>query len=177
MLMIERASMTEAQKFEKKNYQERAKQIFGELENITAGVAQHSRAMFNINKVAAIANTILSAYEGISKTLAAYPYPWNIAMAAAHGVAAFAQVNAIRSQQFQGGGAGFAPSLAASPGVPVTPTGGGATASGGGGNTLDQTITVQGISEGELFTGGRMRGLIESLLESQRNGAKIVLAS
>lgn len=177
-IKIAQKTQTALQKFERKGYQERAKQIFEELDNITAGVSQHSRAMFNINKVAGIANAVINAYTGISKTMSAYPYPWNIAMAAAHGVAAFAQVNAIRSQSFDGGGGGAAPSLAgATAAPPVTPVGGTGVTAGGSSNTLDQTITVQGINENELFSGGRMRGLIENLLEAQRNGARVVLAS
>lgn len=169
---LEIAYMTDAQKFEKKTMGEKAKTIFGELSNITAGVAQHNRGLFELNKVAGISNAIIGAYEGISKTMAAYPYPWNIAMSAAHGIAAFAQVSAIKSTQF---GSGGAPSIAGSTAAaPVSPVSSGAPGAAGG-RGLEQTILVQGISEGELFSGGRMRGLIESLLEYQRNGGRVIL--
>lgn len=113
MLALQQKHLTAAQRFTALSYKDQAKTIFGELANITAGVAQHNKALFEINKVAGIANAIINAYEGISLTMSKYPYPLNIAMAAMHGVAAFAQVQAIRSQSF-GGGGGAAPSLAGS---------------------------------------------------------------
>lgn len=120
----ERRSMTESEKFTASSWQNKTATIFGELSSLSAGVSTHSRKMFELNKVAGISEAIISAYTGISRTLGAYPYPFNIAMAAAHGVAAFAQVSAIAGTQFQGGGAGAAPSLAGStPATPVTPVG------------------------------------------------------
>jgi hypothetical protein len=123
---IERQGWTERQQFEAMSLRKKAQTIFGELAGITAGVAQSNRKMFELNKVAGIANAILNAYEGISLTMAKYPFPINVAMAAAHGLAAFAQVQAIQSAQF-GGGAGAAPSIAGStPATPVSPVSSGA---------------------------------------------------
>lgn len=65
----------------------------------------HSKKLFALSKAAAIANAILFAYEGISRTLKEYPYPFNIAMAAAHGVIAFQQVQRIRATSFGSGAA------------------------------------------------------------------------
>lgn len=96
--------LSERQKFQRAGLRAQATTIFGELASITQGVAQSNRQLFEINKVSGIANAILSAYEGISKTLSKYPYPLNIAMAAAHGAAAFAQVRAIQNTTFTGGG-------------------------------------------------------------------------
>src|SRR5690606_1551651 len=113
--------LSEREKFQQMSSKDKVKTVSGELADITSGVAQHNKAMFRLNQAAGISNAIISAYEGISKTLSAYPYPINIGMAAAHGVAAFAQVNAIRSQSF-GSGGGAAPSLAGgTPATPVTP--------------------------------------------------------
>jgi hypothetical protein len=64
----------------------------------------HSKKMFQLAKAGAIANAVVFAYEGIARTMKEYPYPYNIAMAAAHGVAAFAQVQRIRATSFGGGG-------------------------------------------------------------------------
>lgn len=175
-LAIEKAKMTEIQRFEQKSMKDRVKTVGGELANLTAGVAQHSRTMFNINKAAGIANAIINAYEGISLTMAKYPYPINVALAAAHGAAAFAQVAAIRSAQFQGGG-GAAPSIAGSTAAPaVSPVSSG-TPGASGGNALDRTVTIVGLDEGALFSGGRVRGLIEAINEEVRNGARIRVAS
>lgn len=91
--------------------------MLGEIAALTAGVAQNNKTLFKINKVAAIANAVIGAYEGISRTLAAYPYPINIGMAALHAAAAFAQVQAIRSTSFGGTGGGTTPSLAGTTGT------------------------------------------------------------
>ncbi len=169
---IRERGWTDIQRFENATLSQQVKTVADHLSSITAGVARENKTMFEINKVAGIAQAIVNAYVGISKTLSSYPYPINVGLAAAHAAAAFAQVNAIRSQQF-GGGAAAAPALAGgTPATPVTPVP--ATDAGGAG-ALDRTITVSGISEGEIFSGGRMRALIDNLLEEQRNGARVVL--
>lgn len=166
-----RAIATAAQ-FTRAGYAQQAKTIFAELANITAGVAQHNRAMFEINKVSGIANAIINAYEGISKTLATYPYPLNIAMAAAHAAAAFAQVNAIRSASFGGGGG--APSLAGgTAATPVTPVSSGAPAGGGGDRRGPDTVIHL---HGERFGRKEVRDLLEQINEEIRDGGRLVLA-
>jgi hypothetical protein len=40
----------------------------------------------------------------------------------------------------------------------------------------NQVITIQGISSGDMFTGDSVRGLIDQLIEAQRNGSKVVLS-
>jgi hypothetical protein len=135
---------------------------------MTAGVAQHSRTMFNINKQAGIANAIVSAATGIAKTLAAYPFPINIGMAAAHAISAFAQVQAIRSTSFDGGGGG-APSLAGgTPATPVTPVGGSEKA------TPTQNMTVN-LAGGEIFSRSTVLGLIEEFNKAHKDGARLVV--
>lgn len=177
LVRIRKEKMTELEKFMAMSFGRQTATVLGELESLTAGVAQHNKTLFNINKVAGIANAIVKAYEGIALTMSKYPYPLNIGMAALHAAAAFAQVDAIRRTSFEGGGAGAAPSIAGSTAAqPVSPVGGGA--SGGGQQApggLDQTITVQGLSGSALFTGDRMKELVEQLLEYQRQGARVVL--
>jgi hypothetical protein len=108
--------------FEQMTARQQTQFVMGELAGLTAGVAQHNRFLFNVNKVAGIGTAVMNAYIGISRTLGAYPFPWNIAMAALHGVAAFAQVNAIRSAQFGAGTS--APSIGGGNAIPVTPASG-----------------------------------------------------
>lgn len=114
---IEAQGILARRKFEEKNTKERTKTVLSEIAALTAGVAQNNKTLFKINKVAAIANAVIGAYEGISRTLAAYPYPINIGMAALHAAAAFAQVQAIRSTSFGGTGGGTTPSLAGTTGT------------------------------------------------------------
>lgn len=164
---IRQRGLTDAQRFQQMSWQDQTKTMLGALQNMTNGVSTHSKKMFEINKAVGIANAIVSAYEGISKTLAAYPYPYNIAMAAAHGVAAFAQVNAIRSQQFGGGGGGSAPALAGSTPAPaVTPVGGGAQAG--------QVVNIS--LQGETFGREQVRGLISQINDAVADGAVLRIA-
>ena len=119
---LEKKQLTELEKFKQKSYKDQTQQVLGELLGLTQGVAQHNRQLFELNKAAGIANAIVNTYEGVSKTLAKYPWPLSGIMAGAHLAAGLAQVQAIRSASF-GGGGGSAPSLAGSPGTPVTETG------------------------------------------------------
>lgn len=98
--------------------------------NMTAGLATHSRAAFEINKLASQASIIVDGYKATSK---AYDYglettgsPWGGAAYAAVTAAFYAaQLMAVNSTQFGGGGSvsapggGGVPSLATTPGTPV----------------------------------------------------------
>ena len=119
-----------------------------------------SRKLFEIGKTAAIANAVVSAYDGISKTLAAYPYPFNMGMAAAHGVAAFAQVSAIKSQSFsKGAGAG----MNFQGGQPSMPTGGQV-----GPQQPARNVSIS--LTGDNFGAGGIRGLIREIGEQLGDG-------
>ncbi len=118
---IEKAGWTEQQKWAAKSGREKTATVLGEMVTLTAGVAQHHKVLFNINKAAAIAQAILTARETIPAA-----YKWGVtkggpilgaAMAAIAGVAQFANVQAIMQTSFEGGGMGTTPSSAGS--VPV----------------------------------------------------------
>lgn len=64
-----------------------------------------SRALFEINKVAGIANATMSTYEAADKAMASVPYPWNLAAAASVIAAGLANVASISSTSFGGGAA------------------------------------------------------------------------
>lgn len=99
------------EKFDAMAWQQQVKTTIGALEQMTAGVATHSKAMFEVNKAAGIANAIVSTAEGVAKALGAYPPPISFIMAAAQLVAGLAQVEAIRNASF---GGGTTPSVAGS---------------------------------------------------------------
>lgn len=157
-----------------KSYSERAGIVASELEGITAGVAQHNKVLFNINKAAGIANAIVSMHEGVAKSLSAYPMPLAAVMAAVHAAAGIARVSAIASTNYNGGGKGGAPSQAGTPATPTVPAGNGSGGGGGGGGTQD-VLRVQGLSADSLLTGGMVRGLAQKLLEYQADGGRVVL--
>jgi hypothetical protein len=96
-----------------------------------AGMTTYNKAFFQIAKVAAIANAIISTRQAAAQALKELPYPLNIAAAAAVAAAGFAQVAAIQQTQFgqtaasvqSSGPGGFAtgPSPLPSPATPVKP--------------------------------------------------------
>lgn len=166
---IRQKGMTDLEKFTAMSYGNQAKTVISSLANMTAGVANQSKKMFQINKAAGIANAIVSTAEGVTKALAAYPPPISFAMAAAQAAAGLAQIQAIKSAQFGGGGG--APSIQGStPATPVTPVTSGAPGSGGGGS--GQVITVQGLDPNSLFSG---RQVVDLLNNAVKDGAKLVL--
>jgi len=165
---IEEKSMTEAEKFNQLSMRRKAETIFGEMESITSGVAQHNRAMFELNKASGIANAIIDAYVGISKTLATYPFPINVAMAALHAATAFAQVQAISSSSFTGGG-GAAPSLAGGTAAPpVTPV-----QAGGGQQAEGQTTVIN--FKGTTNERKMLKQFAAALNEQTHNGGKVLV--
>lgn len=164
---LSKKKMTDRQKFESMSYKEQASMIFGELASITAGVAQHNKTLFQINKVAGIANAIINTATGVSKTLGTYPWPLAGIMAAIHLAAGLAQVEAISSAQF---GSGSAPSISgstAAPPVTDVPTG----------SNLDSKPGPTTLIElhGEVFDQKTIRTLIEKINENTRNGGRIMV--
>lgn len=111
LLTIEKKGWTERQKFAALSAKAQTQTVLTELLNLTAGVAQENRTLFEINKAAGIANAIINTYEGVSETLSKYPQPLAGILAATHLAAGLATVDAIRSTPFEGG-SGAAPSFA-----------------------------------------------------------------
>jgi len=119
-------SMTNLEKFQAMSSKNQVKTVVGELVNITSGVAQHNRKLFELNKVAGIANAIISTHAGVAKSLENYPMPLAAAMAAAHLAAGIAQVEAIKGTSFGSGPSAssmpFAPSDTATQPVQQVPS-------------------------------------------------------
>ena len=145
------------------------------LAQIVSVTATQSKKAFKIQKAAAIASAIVNTYQGVSKSLSAYPMPFAGVMAAAHLATGMAQVQKIRSQSFGGGGGG---------GGSVSSGAGAGSASGagtGGGQPAQPaapsggTLTVEGISSSSLFTGDAVRELAQELIDYQRRGGVVVL--
>lgn len=176
MINIRAKALTTMNDFTKASWQQQAATIFGEMANITSGVARHNRELFEINKVAAIANAIVNAYEGISKTMATYPYPLNLVMAALHAAAAFATVASIQRQTFgTGGGGAVAPSVSSTPAPAVSPVDSGGFAGGGGGGRARGTDVIINV-HGETFDRKSIRNLIQQISEEQRDGGRVFLS-
>lgn len=160
--------LNDRQKFEAKSATEKTKTVIGEAARMTQGVAQHSKTMFKINKAASLANAVISGYESFNKTMAAYPYPFNIGMAALGAAATGAQISAIRSTSFSGGGGGTTPSAAGgSPTINDIPIQGNQTNQQAAPTTANITIL------GGLHDSNSVRDLIESINEELGDGVQL----
>lgn len=119
---IEAKGILKRRKFEEMNTKQKSAFVLGELSSLTSGVAQTNKTMFKINKIASIGEAVVSGAKGVARTLAEYPYPFNIPMAAAHGVAALAQINSIKNTSFGGGGGSITAPSGGAAAVPSIPT-------------------------------------------------------
>lgn len=134
----------------------------------TAGLAQHNKKMFNLNKAAAISQAVISTAQGIAKGVA-LGWPLGIPAVAWAVATGAAQISAIKNTQFGGGGTGTTPSAVGSTSVVNDqPVG------SGSGQGASRTIAVQGIDPGKMFSGRQMRDLAEQMAEFLRDGGKLV---
>lgn len=126
-----------------------------------------SKKLFKIGKTAAIAGAIVDAYKGISKTLAEYPYPFNLGFAAAHAATAFAQIQNIKKQQF--GQAGTPTTFVdGQPAVRTTGVGGGGQGQSQGGG---QNVNINLI--GQSFGRDQVLGLIGEINKAVGDGVTL----
>ncbi|MEE4384159.1 MAG: hypothetical protein V2J02_19340 [Pseudomonadales bacterium] len=176
MLGLSQRTLRQLERFQTLSWDRQASTVAGALSDMTAATATESKAMFELNKAAALANAALDAREAVT---GAYKVgariggpPLGAAFAAAAGAAQAAQISAIAGQSF---GSGVAPSVGSTPAPPVTPVDGGGNAAAGGGGGVAKTLTVRGIDRDSLFDGASVRRLAEQLLEFQRDGGRVVL--
>src|SRR5882672_2147111 len=157
---ITKKGLTERQKFELQSARVKTQTVLGELVDLTAGVAQQNKTLFKINKAAALAQaaidlpaTAISAFK--FGTAAGGPVV-GAAMAAVAVAAQLAQIQAIRSTSFEGGGGGTTPSDAGS-----TPTVNGepANAPGLAGRASARGQVIVDLSGAQLIGLGGIGGL------------------
>lgn len=145
----------------------------GALESLTAAGAQSNKKMFNLNKIAGVANAVMSTAQGMAKALE-WGWPMGPIFAGVIGAAGAAQIQAIRNAQF---GGGMAPSAANTPTTPVAPAPGATQAAGGGaGPAAGQTLFVEGMDPSSLFSGSMVRELMQKIDEHRRDGGDVVFA-
>jgi len=173
---IEQAGWTDRQKFAAQSMGQQAKTVFGHMASVTAGVAQHDKKMFRINQVAGVANALISTYEGIAKAWSYGPI-LGPAMSGLVAAAGFAQVKAIKSAKF-GGGGGVAPSVSGSTGAtqsvnavqPVVPISGRDRASMGGSVSYLQLVG----KDSDTLTIGQLEGVSDFLEKAWERGDRVL---
>lgn len=170
---LAKKGLTDRLKFQQLTGKQQAQDVFGTLEQITAGVANSNKTLFRINQAAAIANAIINTHEGVTKTLAKYPWPLSGILAAAHLAAGIAQVSAIRSASF---GGGTTPSLAGStPTVNDQPVSNSNQFNNGNGNAVSSGPTIQIIVEGSIVSDENVKTLIKDTIGEMADDDVIVL--
>lgn len=136
--------------------------IFGNLSSL---MNTESRKLFEIGKVSAIAGAIVDTYAAANKALKELPTPLNYAAAAAVAVRGFANVRQIQATKFGSSGAG----QSYQGGQVVNNT-----------QQQPQQVTQRNISislaGSGSFTGGDIRGLINSINEELGDGATLSIA-
>ena len=88
--------------FEKKSDSDKTKFAIDNLQSIFSALGAQNKKAFEANKALAVASALVNTYQGATKALATYPFPFNLIAAAGAIAAGMAQVSAIRSQQYSG---------------------------------------------------------------------------
>lgn len=183
---IEAKGLTQRQKFEQKTTVQKGKFMLAEGMKLTAGVAQQSKSLFKINKTLALADAAVTLPSAIIKAINnAGGLPFGLWAGALTLAAGIAQIQAIKSTTFSGGGGGTTPSLAGSSGtinsVPVGVAGGlgggplGLPFIGGPDAGAGQTITIQidGLPSAGPVPAEMVRELIEGINEQLGDGVNL----
>lgn len=139
---------------------EKTATVLSEGRKLLAGVASQNKTLFNLNKAAAIAETVVQGLVGAERTWAAYPYPWNIPMTALHVAGTAARLASLASQGFSGGESGGGGGGAAA-------TGGAAVPAAAAAPSRVANINLQG----DTFGRQGVRDLIEAINEELDDGA------
>ncbi len=149
-------------------------QMFSDLATLTQS---GSKKQFEIGKMAARANVVLSTYEGAQKAytaLSGIPIVGpglGIAAAGAAVAAGGIRLSAINSTSFGGGGLAGSGAGAATPASSVSNT----APTGAGGSDQSRTIRLEGIDSNKSFSGGQVQQLAEQLVELQSDGFVLVI--
>lgn len=169
---VQGAHFSKMEEFSMKSWDSQVSIVAGSLQEMTAGIAQHSKTAFEVNKLAAIANAVVNTVQAVTRAWADYGWPWGAVIGAAIAAAGVGQINAIRNTKYNGGGSGVPPSGATTPPVNTASAGGG----GGGGQGGGGVLRVEGLSGTALLDGKTVRALAEKLVEHQKNGGQVVFS-
>jgi len=147
--------------------------MFGDLASLTQS---GNKTIFNIGKAAAIAQ---AGIDGISAGISSFKYGASIggpvlgsAFAAASALSTGAMISKLMNTSSSGGGgSGSSPAVSAAP--TQTPESAGEQAGGGGSQT--QSLYIEGIDPGSMFSGDQVRSLIDKINEAGADGKQVIL--
>lgn len=143
----------------------------GAMKSVVGTMSQGSKTAFEISKKWAIADALISTFQGIA---AGVKLGWPMAIPAVAWAAAtgFAQLSKIKSTSFGGGGGGGASSSAPTSSAPSSSGSSG----GSGGASSSSTLTVAPIDPNAIFSGSAVQGLAEKLYDYTQDGGKVVFS-
>lgn len=171
ILNLRRAALTSQTNLTKNAWLGQTATVLDAVTEMTSGVTSQSRALFEINKIASIANIAVKTPSAIAS---AYEFgvkfggpPLGAAMAALAGAAMAAQAAAAASASF---GGGSAPSIAGTTPAPaVTPV------QQQSAPAAEQTTIIH-LPGTDLVSTKTVRELLKKLNENNRNGGKFLIA-
>lgn len=138
--------------------------MVGNLTSVLGSISQiigsEGDKQIALQKGISTAIAAINIAQGITKAFE-LPFPMNWTQAAAVAASGAAQIAAINSASRGGGSKVTSPS---------------ATSGGVASAAMNRTLTVQGITPGQIFSGDSMRDFMERMLEMQRDGYQVVLA-
>ncbi len=157
-----------------------AQQILGMARQLTSGMDQNSREMFEMNKAFSIVDALISGARGVAQTMGSYPFPYNIPLAVAHAGMAAAQVATISATQFSGGKSGgggsvMAPSARGASAGSAMGRGGGGTGPQHGGGESGGSQLLQINLQGDTFSRNTVIALMEQMNELTADGVRIAV--
>jgi len=174
---IRKKGMTEAEKFNAMSWGKQVETVAGALMDMTSGAADSNRAMFEVNKAAAIANAIVTGIAGVQRAFMDYPFPISAGVAIATAAATVANVTKIASTSFgsksgarASTGSTSVPSQATSPGAAVTET------------SSQQSTQQTGVVNHHYYNGVFVdrqefsRGLRQDIYDADLHGEELALS-
>lgn len=131
--------------------------IFGSISSIMKTQGDKQIAL---QKGIASAGVAISTAAGIMKAIEQFGWPGGLLPAAAVAAQGMAQLASINSASASGANSAGVKGGSASAAEPA----------------MNRTLTVQGITAGQIFSGDSMRDFMEQMLQMQRDGYQVVLA-
>lgn len=170
---ISAQGLLQRQKFEQMTTTQQTQFVLGQLLSLTSGVATHNKTMFEINKIAGIANAIINTSLGVTKALSSYPPPLSFAMAAAQFAAGMVQVQQIKSASFSSSTS--APSVGGGGAIPVTQAASYVSPQQDQQQQQQPQSAVQVIIQGNLMTNDFVEQQVIPTIQDAVNGRDVVL--
>jgi hypothetical protein len=142
----------------------------GAMKSIVGTMAAGSKKAFQISKAWAIADALISTFQGMAAGVR-LGFPMAIPAVAWAAATGFAQLSNIKNQQF-GGSGGAAASGGGAPAQAPNPVG-----VGGAQAQQSQTLSVDSIDPNAIFSGASMQAFGERIHEFSKDGGQVVFGT